>query len=113
MRFRRAPLLCIFLTLTVSSWASIFGSIRGVVHDPQHRPVENAMVMLHAKASDWAATTTTDATGQFTFNAVPLGEYNVTVASPGFVKTAQDVLVKSGTEPVLHYHLKGAGAHEW
>ena len=60
MRLYHVPLLCTFLTLTVSSWASIFGSIRGVVHDPQHRPVENAMVMLHAKASDWVATTTTD-----------------------------------------------------
>ena len=70
------------------------------------------MVMLHAKASDWVATTTTDATGQFTFNAVPLGEYTVTVANPGFVQTAQDVIVRSGTEPVLHYQLKLAVANE-
>ncbi|MBZ5682258.1 MAG: TonB-dependent receptor [Acidobacteriia bacterium] len=112
MRLYHVPLLCALLALAATATASIFGSIRGVVHDPQHRPVEKAMVMLHAKASDWVATTTTDATGQFAFNAVPLGEYTVTVASPGFVQTAQDVVVKSGTEPVLHYQLKLVAANE-
>ena len=112
MRLSHTPLRYAFLALALSANASIFGSIRGVVHDPQHRPVEKAMVMLHAKASDWVATTTTDATGQFTFNPVPLGEYTVTVANPGFVQTAQDVIVKSGTDPVLHYQLKLAVANE-
>ena len=92
--------------LSVWGNASIFGSIRGIVHDPQHRPVENAMVMLHAKTSDWTATANTDATGQFLFNAVPLGEYRVTVASPGFAQVEQTVMVQSGSEPALHYQLK-------
>ena len=109
---RRYQLLLGTLIVSISSGASIFGSIRGVVHDPQHRPVERAMVMLHARASDWAATTTTDATGQFRFDAVPLGEYTVTVASAGFVQTAQGVVVKSGSEPVLHYQLKLSVANE-
>src|SRR5437870_4655499 len=50
--------------------------------------------------------------GTFTFYPVPLGEYTVTVANPGFVQTAQDVIVKSGTDPVLHYQLKLAVANE-
>lgn len=95
--------LCV---LSLCAAASIFGYIRGIVHDPQHRPVENAMVMLHAKSSDWSATTNTDATGQFSFTAVPPGEYTVTVASPGFAQMAQTAVVKSGSEPVLHYQLK-------
>src|SRR5579864_3145416 len=96
----------VVMSLCLLCAASIFGSIRGIVHDPQHRPVENAMLMLHAKSSDWAATTNTDATGQFSFTAVPLGEYTVTVASPGFAQTEQTAVVKSGSEPVLHYQLK-------
>src|SRR5258708_19930813 len=92
----------LFLTSYVA-FADIFGSIRGVVHDPQHRPVDRAMVMLHSKSSDWVATTNTDAAGQFTFGAVPLGEYTVTVASPGFLQTAQPLVVTSGPHPVLHY----------
>jgi TonB dependent receptor-like, beta-barrel/Carboxypeptidase regulatory-like domain/TonB-dependent Receptor Plug Domain len=103
-------LLCI---LSPCAIASIFGSIRGIVHDPQHRPVADAMVMLHAEASDWSATTNTDATGQFSFAAVPLGEYTVTVASPGFVQTEQAVRVKSGSEPVLHFQLNLSAVHEF
>ena len=35
------------------AFATIFGFRRGVVHDPQHRPVQGAMVMLKARNSDW------------------------------------------------------------
>ncbi len=56
MRYLRFVLLAPILALTVVAFATIFGSVRGIVHDPQHRPVENAMVMLRAKTSDWATT---------------------------------------------------------
>jgi len=106
MRFTRLILLIPFLALT--AFASIFGSVRGIVHDPQHRPVENAMVMLRSKTSDWSTTTDTDASGQFTFNAVALGEYSVTVVAPGFNQAAQNVMVNSGSQPVLHFSLSVA-----
>ena len=38
-----------FLCLGPAAFANIYGAIRGVVNDPQHRPIENAMVMLKAK----------------------------------------------------------------
>src|SRR5579872_4280561 len=94
------------------SFASVFGSVRGVIHDPQHRPVQNAMVMIKAKASDWTETTNSDANGGFLFNAVPLGEYVVTVAGKGFQQTQQDVVVMADTEPVLHFALSVAGTKE-
>lgn len=90
--------------------ASVFGSIRGVVHDPQHRPVQGAMVMLKSVSSDWGQTTNTDANGQFLFTAVPLGEYKVSVASSGFEQTAQNVTVEADTQPILHYQLVLAAA---
>ena len=96
-------LACLFAATPLG--ATIFGSLRGIVHDPQHRPVQGAMVMLQAKSSDWNQTTTTDSNGQFQFTTVPLGEYTVSVASPGFAQTAQTVTVESGTQPVLHYQL--------
>ncbi len=92
--------------------ANIFGAIRGVVHDPQHRPVQNAMVMLKAKSSDWTKSITTDASGEFELNAVPLGDYSVSVASEGFAQTSQDVTVISGTVPVVHFQLQVASANE-
>ena len=67
--------------------------MRGIIHDPQHRPVANAMAMIKAKNSDWAATMNSDANGEFVFNAVPLGEYTVSVSGMGFEQTQQDVLV--------------------
>jgi hypothetical protein len=101
---RIATLLAVF-AFAVTALATIFGSVRGIVHDPQHRPVQGAMVMLHAKTSDWSKTATTDSNGEFQVIAVPLGEYTVSVASPGFAQTAQTVTVESGTQPILHYQL--------
>ena len=95
--------------LSLPAAASTVGSVRGIIHDQQHRPVENAMVMLKAKSSDWSATTNSDAGGAFTFNAVPLGEYMVTVARVGFDQSQQNVLVLSSTQPVLHFALNVAG----
>ena len=87
-------------------------SVRGIIHDPQHRPVQNAMVMIKAKTSDWAATANSNANGEFAFAPVPLGEYVVTVAGPGFDQSHQDVTVISGSYPVLHIALAIAGAKE-
>ncbi len=100
------------LSIAPAAFANIYGAIRGVVHDPQHRPIENAMVMLKAKSSEWAKSVTTDATGEFQFNAVPLGDYSVSVASQGFAQTSQEVTVISGTVPVVHFQLQVASASE-
>jgi Carboxypeptidase regulatory-like domain len=112
MRRKRFALFVISLAATTAALASVFGSVRGVIHDPQHRPVQNARVMIKAKNSDWSATVNSDSNGNFTFTAVPLGEYVVSVAAVGFEQTQQSVVVISGTEPVLHFALKVAGAKE-
>jgi hypothetical protein len=99
------------LLISPAAFANIYGAIRGVVHDPQHRPIQDAMVMLRAKSSDWAKSVTTGATGEFQLNAVPLGDYSVSVASQGFAQTSQDVTVISGSVPVVHFLLKVATAN--
>jgi len=100
------------LLVPAVAFANEYGAIRGVVHDPQHRPVQDAMVMLRSKTSDWTKSVTTDSTGQFQFNAVALGDYSVSVASVGFVQTAQDVVVTSGSVPVVHFSLRVASTNE-
>jgi len=112
MRLFRAVLAATMLLLASVVSATIFGSIRGIIHDPQHRPVQGAMVMLKSKSSDWAKNTVTDSNGEFTFTGVPLGEYTVSVAGLGFAQTAQTVVVDAGTQPVLHYQLALASAKE-
>src|ERR1700681_406593 len=103
--------LAALLLLGPAAFANIYGAIRGVVPDPQHRPIQNAMVMLKAKSSDWAKNVTTDANGEFQLNAVPLGDYSVSVASEGFAQTSHDVTVISGSVPVVHFLLKVATAN--
>src|SRR5208282_3876272 len=101
-----------FLLMTPAAFANVYGAIRGVVHDPQHRPIQDAMVMLKAKSSEWAKSVTTDANGEFQLNVVPVGDYSVSVASKGFAQTTQDVTVISGTVPVVHFQLQLAVANE-
>ena len=63
------------------AFATIFSTVKGVVHDPQHRPVPGAAVTVKARQADWAQTTTTDAEGAFQVAAVPVGDYTVTVTA--------------------------------
>jgi hypothetical protein len=111
MTRKAAALLCILL-LAATAAATIFGSVRGIVHDPQHRPLPGAMVMLRANSSDWAKSTNTDDNGEFQLNAIPIGEYTAVVVAPGFDQISQAVTVRSGTEPVLHLALKVAAKNE-
>ena len=105
-------LISAVLLVSVAAFANDYGAVRGVVHDPQHRPIQDAMVMLRSRSSDWAKSATTDASGQFQLNAVPLGEYSVSVASKGFAQTSQNVIVNSGSVPVVHFQLQVAAANE-
>ena len=112
MRSLRIPLLAVCISLALTAVAATVGSVRGVIHDPQHRPVQNAMVMIKAKSADWSTTIYSDANGNFAFNAVPLGEYIVTVVGLGFEQAQQNVAVLSGSQPVLHFALNVASAKE-
>ena len=110
--FRTVLILLAVLAVSSSVFATIFGSVRGVIHDSQHRPVQGAMVVLKAKTSDWSKTMTSDANGEFSFNAVPIGEYSATVESSGFAQLARNLVVVSGTEPVVHFQLQVASRTE-
>lgn len=103
---RRIMFLAVFLFAAVGALATIFGSVRGIVHDPQHRPVADIKVVLKAFTSDYSQATQTDATGEFHFDAVPLGQYVVNISDPTFVADEQSVTVFSGTSPILHFELK-------
>ena len=92
--------------------ATIFGSVRGVVHDPPHRPIQGAQVTLKAQNSDWTESLDSDENGEFEFSSVPIGNYTVTVSSPGFEQMQQDVIVQSDTRPVLHFKLALAGVKQ-
>jgi outer membrane receptor for ferrienterochelin and colicin len=108
----RILLLGGLLLFAATLHATIFGSIRGIIHDPQHRPVQGAMVMLRAKSSEWSTSIMTDSNGEFLFNPVAIGEYSISVANPGFTEVKQNVVVTSGAEPVVHFQLNLANTKE-
>jgi hypothetical protein len=107
-----ASLTGVICFLSAIAFASIFGSVRGIVHDPQHRPIQGAHVTLKARNSDWTRSSDSTDNGEFEFASVPLGNYTVTVSSKGFRPMQQDVIVQSDTSPVLHFALVVAGVNE-
>jgi outer membrane receptor protein involved in Fe transport len=100
-----ARFLPVLLLLCLPLFATIFGNLRGIVHDPQHRPISGAQVTLHAARSNWQQQATTTEAGEFRFTAVPIGEYNITIAAPGFSTQTQTLLVRSNSESILHIAL--------
>lgn len=111
--FRRATLLLAsLLLLSGVSYATVFGSLRGIIHDPSHRPISDADVVLKAANSNFTLNTKTNADGDFQFDSVPIGEYAITVSKSGFAAQEQTVTVLSGTAPILHIELKLASQAE-
>src|ERR1700722_1055947 len=104
---RRALLcvLCLFLGCASMAQATIFGKVQGIVHDPQHRPIVGATVVLKAITSAYTLTTQTDGEGGFSLAAVTVGDYSVTVTQQGFDSSMQTVTVNSNSAPVLHFQL--------
>src|SRR2546430_17670078 len=103
MTFHRVALLLGILLLAIAASATIFGSVRGLIHDPQHRPVQGSQVVIRAAASDWTQTTASDNSGEFHFDTVPLGAYTVTVDVPGFAPQEQRLVLTSGRDARLHF----------
>jgi hypothetical protein len=117
MRLGYTAIIFAFILWTVTlgsapAQAEIFGTVHGIVHDPQHRPVQDVSVDLKAQRSDLVQHQKTNANGEFDFSAVPLGEYTVTVTISGFQQAQQNVIVTSGSSPVLHFQLELASVTE-
>jgi len=107
-----AAITVVIITATLSVLATVFGNVRGVVHDPQHHPIAGAHTRLRANDSAYELSAETSSEGEFHFDAVPLGNYTVTVEAPGFASQSQILTVISGSAPVLHYQLAVAVAQE-
>ncbi len=103
---KRTFLFLVLLFAALPAFATVFGTVRGIVHDPQHRPVQDVTVTLQAQTSSYVQTAQTDANGEFHFDAVPLGEYRVTASAASFASEEQTIAVLSGTAPILHFELK-------
>lgn len=94
------------LLASVAAWATVFATLQGVVHDPQHRPIAGAAVVLQASDSSFTLNATTNARGEFLLPQAPIGVYRIHVTAVGFADFSQPITVASGTNPVLHLPLE-------
>jgi len=98
--------LIVIVTSFISVRASVFGDVKGVVLDPQQRAIAGAKITLASRSSSFSRTTITDVAGEFSFRAVPVGEYTVNVESSGFSKSTLAVTVLSDRTSTLSVPLK-------
>jgi hypothetical protein len=100
----------LLLASSLPALATVFATVHGVVHDPQHRPIAGAEVTLKAADSVFSLRSKTGSDGEFELPQVPIGVYNLKVAAPDFATTEQELNVASGTNPILHILLPVAAA---
>ena len=100
------------LAASIPAFATIFATLHGVVHDPQHRPLAGAHIALQATNSDFSLSTSSNADGEFDLSQVPIGAYKLSVSASGFGTIDQTITLASGTNPIVHVALPVASATE-
>ncbi|MBV8307333.1 MAG: TonB-dependent receptor [Gammaproteobacteria bacterium] len=93
------------LLLPLTAHAANFNELRGIVHDADHRPVAQALVELKAVSSAWSSSTHSGQQGEFSFAAVPVGDYLLSAGRSDFATTQVHVTVVSGAAAPLHVQL--------
>ena len=85
-------------------------NVHGTVTDPSGAVVSNAEVTMHNPVSGFERSTTTDASGDFSFPNVPFNPYHVSVNATGFAPFAQDIDVRSSVPVEVKIALQIAGS---
>lgn len=88
--------------VSVPARATVFATVRGIVHDPQHRPIAGAKVTLQSANSAFVLQAVSNSDGEFHLDEAPLGVYRLAVTAPGFESVTQALTLASGTSPILH-----------
>ncbi len=84
-----------FAVLSASGQSGNAGAVRGTVADPSGAVIPGATVHLTNSMSGLDRTTTSDATGHFTFSNVPFNPYRISVSAPGFASLSQEIEIRS------------------
>jgi len=97
--------LAIFVAMGSTLYASVFGTVRIIVHDPQHRAIPQATVKLEGSGSQ-PLTVFTDSLGVAQFTTVPIGIYRLTVTARGFATEVLSVTAISDRVQEMHIPLQ-------
>lgn len=83
--------------------APSLGYISGVVTNTSNQPIDQASISLPSLS----AQTTTNAQGNFQFNAIPPGNYVITASKAGYVSTSSSISVGAGSVTNVDLTLNG------
>jgi TonB family protein len=78
--------LCLLLPLAALhlSAQNLSGKVAGTIHDPSGSGVANATIIMSNHTANTVDMTTSDRDGNFSFKALPSGEYELKAMKPGF-----------------------------
>jgi hypothetical protein len=108
---RLAWIALLFFSAGIAA-AAIFGRIDGVIHDPSHRPIGGATVVIRSAHSDFHAETTTNREGEFHFVSLTPGDYLISISEKGYQPIEESLTVESSSGAVLHIQLSIAAVQQ-
>jgi len=89
--------LILGLLAASNSDAGVFGTVTGLVQDPQQQAMAHVLITIRSPSSGWQRTTESDADGRFVLQAVPTGDYVISAAMQGFRTIEKSIRVRPGT----------------
>jgi len=94
------------LTLALGAFAQVQnGQFTGLVTDPSGAAIANAKVAVVNLGTNYAVSTTTNSSGQFSAKELPVGNYKISVEAPGF-KTSTNASVALNAGTIEHVDFK-------
>ena len=83
------------LAIFLSFFAARAAELRGVVLDPQNRPVPNARITLVPRSGGLSAATSSGRDGAYRFDSIAAGAYLIQAAAPGFATSVSNEITLS------------------
>jgi hypothetical protein len=81
---RRLTLCAVAFLSAALAWASVGGSISGVIKDPSGRVVPGAQVTVRQVSTGLVYKTVSNGKGYYTFPVLPVGQYEFDIQAAGF-----------------------------
>jgi hypothetical protein len=91
-------------TNSCSTFASLPGTVQGIITSSLGTPIEGASVIALTK------TNKTDSTGAYKLNNLPVGEVTLTASKPGFQSSKASITVASGQTKVVDITMSAAAS---
>jgi tetratricopeptide (TPR) repeat protein len=88
-RILRLLALALLVSGSITSWAQNF--IRGLVQFANHQPADHVIIRLRSDKYAYQTETQTDIQGKFTFDALPLTTFHLTIEGQGFRPYSSDI----------------------